>query len=119
MEIRLLRSEGENIVHLLFRCSRCKNGVLFYDTFCSRCGRKLVQIKNELEMEEACAILNAALNPQESGRKKRNCDRFDGDKEKLHAAWWEWSGRPENCNPDGTVKMDFSEWLLAEVEEKE
>ena len=55
--------------------------------------------------------INAALQ-----KPSRNCDRFDGDKDRLHAEWWDWSGDWKNCNPDGTVKMDFSEWLLAEIE---
>ena len=55
--------------------------------------------------------VNSALS-----KPARNCDRFDGDKDRLHAEWWEWSGDLKNCDPDGTVKMDFSEWLLAEIE---
>ena len=50
-------------------------------------------------------------------KKPRNCDRFGGDKDRLHDEWWDWSGNLKNCNPDGTVKMTFGEWLLAEVEE--
>lgn len=56
--------------------------------------------------------VNSALS-----KPARNCDRFGGDKDRLHDEWWDWSGNPNNCNPDGTVKMTFGEWLLAEVEE--
>lgn len=42
----------------------------------------------------------------------RNCDRFGGDPKRLHDEWWEWSGKRENCNEDGTVKMTYGEWLL-------
>ena len=44
----------------------------------------------------------------------RNCDLFGGDKDKLHAKWWEWSGTKEGQNEDGTVKLTFGEWLLEE-----
>ena len=43
----------------------------------------------------------------------RNCDRFGGDPKMLHTAWFDWSGSPSGCNPDGTVKLTFGEWLLA------
>lgn len=46
----------------------------------------------------------------------RNCDRFDGDYERLHKEWVDWSGKPENTNPDGTVKMTFGAWLLSPYE---
>lgn len=46
----------------------------------------------------------------------RNCDLFGGDKDKLHAKWWEWSGDLKNCNSDGTVKLTFGEWLLVGAE---
>ena len=43
----------------------------------------------------------------------RNCDLFQGDFKMLHTAWFDWSGSPSGCNPDGTVKLTFGEWLLA------
>jgi len=43
----------------------------------------------------------------------RNCDRFGGDPKRLHDEWWAWSGKRENCNEDGTVKLAYGEWLLA------
>ena len=49
----------------------------------------------------------------------RNCDRFGGDPKKLHDEWWEWSGRTENCNADGTVKLTYGEWLLATTTKKD
>ena len=55
--------------------------------------------------------VNSALS-----KPARNCDRFGGDKDRLHDEWWDWSGNPKNCNPDGTVKMTFGEWLLANAE---
>ena len=42
----------------------------------------------------------------------RNCDRFGGDYKMLHTAWFDWTGSPSGQNPDGTVKLTFSEWLL-------
>lgn len=47
---------------------------------------------------------------------KRNCDCYGGDTKKLNKVWWEWSGNLKNCNPDGTVKLTFGEWLLADAE---
>ena len=43
----------------------------------------------------------------------RNCDLYGGDYKMLHTAWFDWSGSPSGCNPDGTVKLTFGEWLLA------
>ena len=43
----------------------------------------------------------------------RNCDLFQGDFKMLHTAWFDWTGSPSGHNADGTVKMTFSEWLLA------
>jgi len=63
------------------------------------------------DRQDVIEKINTALQ-----KPSRNCDRFDGDKDRLHAEWWEWSGDLKNCDPDGTVKMDFSEWLLAEIE---
>ena len=51
-------------------------------------------------------------------KKPRNCDRFGGDQKMLHTAWFDWSGSPSGCNPDGTVKLTFGEWLLAPSTEK-
>ena len=48
----------------------------------------------------------------------RNCDLFGGDKEKLHAKWFEWSGTKEGHNSDGTVKLTFGEWLLEEADKE-
>lgn len=48
----------------------------------------------------------------------RNCDLFGGDKEKLHAKWWAWSGTKEGQNEDGTVKLTFGEWLLEEADKE-
>lgn len=48
----------------------------------------------------------------------RNCDLFGGDKEKLHAKWWEWSGTKDGTNEDGTVKLTFGEWLLEEADKE-
>lgn len=42
----------------------------------------------------------------------RNCDRFNGDPERLHVEWFEWTGTEAGTNPDGTVKMTFADWLL-------
>lgn len=46
----------------------------------------------------------------------RNCDRFDGDSKRLHKEWFDWSGKPENINPDGTVKLTYGDWLLSPYE---
>ena len=46
----------------------------------------------------------------------RNCDMFGGDYKMLHTAWFDWTGSPSGRNDDGTVKMTFSEWLLATAE---
>ena len=43
----------------------------------------------------------------------RNCDKFQGDFKMLYTAWFDWTGSPSGHNADGTVKMTFSEWLLA------
>ena len=48
----------------------------------------------------------------------RNCDLFGGDKEKLHAKWWEWSGTKDGSNEDGMVKLTFGEWLLEEADKE-
>ena len=48
----------------------------------------------------------------------RNCDLLGGDKEKLHAKWWEWSGTKEGTNEDGTVKLTFGEWLLESADKE-
>ena len=48
----------------------------------------------------------------------RNGDKIGLSKDELHNEWWEWSGDLKNCNPDGTVKMTFGEWLLALEEKK-
>lgn len=42
----------------------------------------------------------------------RNCDRFNGDPERLHVEWFEWTGTSAGTNSDGTVKMTFADWLL-------
>lgn len=57
--------------------------------------------------------INSALSKPE-----RNCDLFGGDKDKLHAKWWEWSGTKEGQNEDGTVKLTFGEWLLEEADKE-
>lgn len=62
---------------------------------------------------ELVEIANAALS-----KPARNCDLFGGDKDKLHAKWWEWSGTKEGQNEDGTVKLTFGEWLLEESDKE-
>ena len=62
------------------------------------------------EISELKQIAEAALDEPQ-----RNCDRFGGDYKMLHTAWFDWTGSPSGLNPDGTVKMTFSEWLLAPV----
>jgi len=42
----------------------------------------------------------------------RNCDMFGGDHKMLRTAWFDWTGSPSGQNPDGTVKLTFSKWLL-------
>ena len=42
----------------------------------------------------------------------RNCDMYGGDYRMLHTAWFDWTGSPSGRNPDGTIKLTFSEWLL-------
>ena len=64
-------------------------------------------------MCEAKTAINAAIS-----KPARNCDIFGGDKEKLHAKWWEWSGTKEGTNEDGTVKLTFGEWLLEEADKE-
>ena len=48
----------------------------------------------------------------------RNCERFGGDYKMLHTAWSNWTASPSGRNPNNTMKMTFSEWLLAPANEK-
>lgn len=64
------------------------------------------------QAKEAIADARAAL-----AAPARNCDRFGGDPKRLHDEWWAWSGKRENCNEDGTVKLTYGEWLLARGED--
>ena len=57
-------------------------------------------------------IKNALAAPQ------RNCDLYGGDYKMLHTKWSEWTASPSGRNPNNTMKMTFSEWLLAPANEK-
>lgn len=48
----------------------------------------------------------------------RNCDRLQGDGKKLNAEWFDWTGTPDGQNADGTVKLSYSDWLLAMTAKK-
>lgn len=48
----------------------------------------------------------------------RNCDLYGGDYKMLHTKWSEWTASPSGRNPNNTMKMTFSEWLLATANEK-
>lgn len=48
----------------------------------------------------------------------RNCDLYGGDYKMLHTKWSEWTASPSGRNPNNTMKMTFSEWLLAPANEK-
>ena len=48
----------------------------------------------------------------------RNCNLYGGDYKMLHTKWSEWTASPSGRNPNNTMKMTFSEWLLALANEK-
>ncbi len=61
----------------------------------------------QYEIREAHKAVEAAL-----AKPPRNCDMYGGDYGMLHTAWFDWTGSPSGQNPDGTIKLTFSEWLL-------
>ena len=63
------------------------------------------------ERQDVIEKIDVALNMPH-----RNCDKIGLSKDELHNEWWEWSGNLKNCNPDGTIKMTFGEWLLVDAE---
>lgn len=63
--------------------------------------------------EAKTAIQKALAKPQ------RNCDLYGGDYKMLHTKWSEWTASPSGRNPNNTMKMTFSEWLLAPATAKE
>jgi hypothetical protein len=64
-------------------------------------------------LSECVKRANAAL-----AAPARNCDLFSRSYKKLHTAWLDWLGSPSGHLPDGTAKMTFAAWLLAQAADK-
>ena len=76
--------------------------------------RKVIKAMGGYWARETLPIIDTALSAP-----PRNCDLYGGDYKMLHTAWFDWTGSPSGQNKDGTVKMDFSEWLLAPANKNE
>ena len=77
----------------------------------------LVQIQNLFRdinlAEDTNEALAFSIAEKALSGPPRNCDTYEGDLDKLHSVWFDWTGTKDGQNDDGTVKLTFPEWLLA------
>ena len=107
-ELREMRnSSAGNAAAMREACQKMRDLLMFRGDGKVRC------VLTWDEFNESQKMLRTAIS-----KPARNCDLFGGDKENLHAKWFEWSRTKEGHNSDGTVKLTFGEWLLEEADKE-